>query len=791
MGNQKSKQEVFIMNNSHDFTLVKEGIARSVIVTGINATPAEQHAAEELQSFIEKISKAKLEIISEDKVPASSAERFVLIGKPETNNLIMEVVGDIWKTTAHKFDTLLIRTSGNYLVLSGDRNRSVIYSVYHLLEKFLHVGFFWDGDSIHEMKDIIIPETDMISESSFEYRFSKSASECNETYSFTTWWNFDQWKTEIDYMMKNKMNIARIKFCSDIIQKRAYRKLGINVGEETDLEKKRLSAAKEIYDYCHILDLQIAGELPCPVVPAEFKEKYTNGRYYAEMWTAVSTDLEKLNRLPKHTLCTGSEPYAILTTAYVQEWKDYFGQADEFYVPRLPSESLMTATLDEVFDNCLKGPLDAVRKVAPNAMLSVDGWMFRFMYKDFWANGGVEKLLNSLDIKDYYILDLCTPWSGSIPLYQLNDYKWVSNRKFILSILNEFGGNNILRGCYDYLIHESKKLISDKTNGCGIGNSQEVMYFNVNYYDLINHVGWDAPNIEKARFVDDQALRRYGNDLYYENAEAFRAFIDAVYSGYNTKEARYQIRPQFGFANGNEIYCGTVNSNEPEPDHSVANKLNKYLKLSLPLSDKAKENKFLMSDIYEGLRQYITELYDIEVVLFDTAFLKNDKKAFEAHASSMLFLMDQLELLTRSNERWYLEYEARKLDGHMSINNGTEKYDSSENIRFYMRDAGTTFAASIESLIDYSRKDYHELVKYYYTPRVREGIEFMRKHLGITPEEWDKLDKSEAFNAFNEIEQNWAHNGYPAEEFDAEKPDLADTLEKVYKAISSYPVFRE
>jgi len=110
------------------FTLVKKGVAKSMIILPEKPTVTEIQAAKVLQDYIERISGVKLSIEG-DSVKHKDFE--ILIGnvnRPELN--------DVPKEKLDK-DGLFIKTNGKSLVITGGIDKGILYGVYTFLEKYL------------------------------------------------------------------------------------------------------------------------------------------------------------------------------------------------------------------------------------------------------------------------------------------------------------------------------------------------------------------------------------------------------------------------------------------------------------------------------------------------------------------------------------------------------------------------------------------------------------------------------------------------------------------------------
>jgi hypothetical protein len=109
-------------------TLVKKGVPKTVIVIPQKPTIVEIQAAKVLQDYMKRISGASI-AIDHDSITHKGGE--ILIGnvaRPDLNNIPKERLDK---------DGILIKTSGNNLVITGGTDKGILYGVYTFLENYL------------------------------------------------------------------------------------------------------------------------------------------------------------------------------------------------------------------------------------------------------------------------------------------------------------------------------------------------------------------------------------------------------------------------------------------------------------------------------------------------------------------------------------------------------------------------------------------------------------------------------------------------------------------------------
>ena len=152
--------------------ITQNGMACCSVVVGRDATWLEHHAAQELRSYIQKISGAVLLVVPEHDAQSVPGGK-ILIGRPATHGMIRT-----FEKKAHVLpaqsdvenDCVALAVRGETLVISGSNERSVYYSVCHLLQTYFGVGFYFDGDSCTASPDMTLPDLTLVERSSFKFR---------------------------------------------------------------------------------------------------------------------------------------------------------------------------------------------------------------------------------------------------------------------------------------------------------------------------------------------------------------------------------------------------------------------------------------------------------------------------------------------------------------------------------------------------------------------------------------------------------------------------------------------
>lgn len=114
--------------------LARDGRAAAQIVIPAAATPVERTAAQELKQHLEQVTGAAFAVVSED---APKAGPRLLVGNTEASRKLVPE----FDPAAAGYDSIVIKTAGDDLVLTGHPCRGPLYAVYTYLEDA--VGVRW------------------------------------------------------------------------------------------------------------------------------------------------------------------------------------------------------------------------------------------------------------------------------------------------------------------------------------------------------------------------------------------------------------------------------------------------------------------------------------------------------------------------------------------------------------------------------------------------------------------------------------------------------------------------
>lgn len=145
-------------------TLAEQGKSPYQIVIPAESIPSERYAAEELQAYLQKISGARLPIVSDSAAPAS---REILLG----NNAHLRNAKTTIDFEKLGPDGFALRTDKRRLVIAGGRPRGTLNGVYTFLEENLGVRWFTpELEVVPHTNRLVLPVLNQTRIPALEYR---------------------------------------------------------------------------------------------------------------------------------------------------------------------------------------------------------------------------------------------------------------------------------------------------------------------------------------------------------------------------------------------------------------------------------------------------------------------------------------------------------------------------------------------------------------------------------------------------------------------------------------------
>ena len=180
-------------------------------------------AAKEFVKYYKKTTGEKLEICQDDGV-----SDLVVIGSNGVNRLLAEwIVEKIIPPLRFKFgtDEYQIKTYNvggrRVLLLAGGLGRATLYAVYDYFERAFGCHYFWDGEVTPRSADKK-EEFDVFEKPRFEYRGLRYFAHRGLKRFQAETWDFEDWKRELDYIVKRRLNLFMLRMGQDDLFQKAF-----------------------------------------------------------------------------------------------------------------------------------------------------------------------------------------------------------------------------------------------------------------------------------------------------------------------------------------------------------------------------------------------------------------------------------------------------------------------------------------------------------------------------------------------------------------------------------------
>ena len=418
-------------------------------------------AAAEFASIWNKITGKKPAVITRDD-PRSD---LVVFGSDACNAFthakIVEKVIPQFRVVAGSDDYQLRSAqdaSGRKLLfIAGGRPRALLYGVYRFFELRANCRYFWDGDIIPEAEEIDITGLDLKESPRFRYRGLRYFAHRSLTRFQAEQWDFPDWKREIDWILKKRMNLFMLRIgIDDLFQKAFPDIVSYPEGYEMDNSKPR-----SLDDHTLFWSLKYRGELRKKVLAYARERDLIHPEDIGTMthWYSRTPqeylDKVKPDFMPQATKGYGEtsglvwdirqdknlDAYWKLTETHLRE----YGSPEIFHTIGL-AERRCYADRDSNLQMKLYTYRRIQRKLRehyPNAPLLIGSWDFSM----FWQPEEVRELVKELDPDRTLILDYTSDTDDELRTFQ----NWDLCGKFpwIYGIFHAYEPDSEPRGNYE------------------------------------------------------------------------------------------------------------------------------------------------------------------------------------------------------------------------------------------------------------------------------------------------------------------------------------------------------
>ena len=419
------------------------------------------------------------------------------------------------------------------VTITGSNLRSVWYGVYDLLERRGGCRWFWDGDVVPKKDAMDLSGLDLREEAHFEYRGIRYFAHRGLTRFQAEHWGPEDWKKEIGWMLKRRLNVFMLRIGQDDLFQRAFPE----VCACPDPSKPLPGAGKGYDDRSLFWSLQYRGELRRSLQKYAFDRGLMVPEDFGTMthWYSRTPEdfLEKMNPtfLPLSNGQYGQRNglvWDIREDKWVDEYWKMTKTAVEAYGQGAPEPRLLhTIGLGERM--CYKDrkknfalKIEALEKFLarahrdyPDAKVLIAGWDFY----STWKPEEVKALLPRLDPSRDIIWD----YEGDVAAREYNSgnnfTKWglVGNFPYTFSIFLAY--ENALDARANYPVIEARQKVAQDDPCCrGYILWPESSHTDTLGLRFFTANAWSAKPVPHGEVLDEFCASRYG-----EHAEIMKA----------------------------------------------------------------------------------------------------------------------------------------------------------------------------------------------------------------------------------------------------------------------------
>jgi len=517
-------------------TIAAEARTPTVIVPSAGE-PAYRVAGEVFCEMWEKVAGAKPRSARDDgKLPAGD---IVLIGSDAVNPVVhrlilqarIENLGIRYGTDDYRILSLP-EQNRTLLILAGGMGRSTIYAVYDFFRKKAGVEYFWDGDVIPKRASIELTGCDFTERPHFEYRGLRYFAHRGPHRFHAELWDFEDWKREIDWMLKNRLNLFMLRTGIDDLFQRAF---GLPYPPEDGVDSD--AELRSYNDRTSFWPLKYRGELRKRVLayarerglihpedtgtithwyshtPGSFYEKYPD--------MPVMHDKKSGYQRATHRVWDAEhertwDTYWKLTETHIRE----FGEPRMFHTIGLAERSGFSASYEEDIRLKLFGYRkiqEVLRRHYPDAPLLIASWDLM----GWWKNEDVHRLLAEFDPQRTILLEYT---ADLLDRKTYRDWDVCGKFPWIFGVFHAYAGDSEVRENYRVLQERISEVVSDP-QCVGLVLWPEISHSNTLLLEYLTANGWRPDQLDANAFVGRFCASRYPSSLVANMEAAWQSFL--------------------------------------------------------------------------------------------------------------------------------------------------------------------------------------------------------------------------------------------------------------------------
>ena len=631
---------------------------RIAVIYPRGAHTAYKIAAETFVKLTEECCQATAELIR-DNEELPICDGAVYIGSDAVNNKVaglylerkIDDFGFKYNTDAYRIFTKEIDGVPS-LFLAGARPRAAIYAVYRYFEKFIGCRWFWDGDRLKN-GSLIFSGIDVSESPRFEYRGLRYFAHRSLHRFQAEHWGLDDWKREIDWILKKRLNMFMLRIGLDDIFQKAFP----DIVPYPALDEPYPEAGINHHDRTPFWSLEFRGELRRALLAYAFERDLMHPEDCGTVTHWYSrTPKVYLEKVKPRLLCgpkyngelTGQTwdvlddenlaNYFKLTDTHIKE----YGRADLFHTIGLAERSFST---DPEVNMRLK--LYVYRRISaylkenyPGAPLFIASW-------DIWAHKPDEarRLFSELDPKQAILLDYT---SDSMTENNFTNWDVIGKFPWVFGIFGGYEPDNEIRGFYE--LANSRLALAKADSMCrGMILWPELSHGDTLATEYLAYNAWENDIPTPSELTKKYCFDRYSEVEAPKMQKIWDAFMPIVgmrsWNPTNTIDMNFSqstfvwLEERAKFENGEYNYYGR----SPEDGEKHKSEAARVL---LALSELDPIDEMQKRDLFDIARTVISRYLDCAIRLSELCYLGGGEGMEEAMAASRSLMVDLGDLLS-------------------------------------------------------------------------------------------------------------------------------------------------
>ena len=663
------------------------------------------------------------------------------------------------------------------IALEGNNGVSVASALNHYLKENCGWHLSWCGKQESLPSQLPLPSEKVMKVTPYKYRYYLNY--CTFNYSMS-WWDFDRWQQEIDFMALNGINMPLALTGQNTVWQRVYRKLGF-----TDEELESFFSGPAYFNWFWMGNLDgWGGPLPqsfmddheqlqkkilyaertlgmTPVLPAftghvppTFEEKFPDAKVRKTEW---------VNFPEVSILDPEEELFTEIGKMFIQEQTALYG-TDHFYSADTFNENTPPTNDSTYLAQMSAKVYSAMQDVDPSAVWVMQGWLF-YHEREFWGDKEIQALLGAVPDDNMVILDL---WSERHPVWNRTNAYY--GKPWIWCMLHNFGKNINMSGNLNSIANDPANALNDPAskNMAGIGLTMEGIEQNPFVYAMMLENVWRDKPIDKDEFLRTYLIQRYGS-LDETVFAAWQTLMASVYENTVNNGGQESIitgRPNFKVNPG-----GTTNTKS----HYVKGDLIRAWQQLISCAQTYGESDGFRYDLVDVTRQVLADYASIFQQKVAAMYKSGNMEGFKAASEEFLGLVDDMDKLLGTREEFLL---GKWLSDARNVGHTQQEKDLYEH---NARNQITLWGNKDCRIRDYACKHWNGMMSGFYRPRWERFFEVVYKAM----EQGEEYDEDSFIRSSKDWEWEWTlgHEEYLTESVGSEIEECLRIWEKYHQEI--------